>query len=173
MDGYVKRLDYACVNNLPAPGTPGGLPRYIQSAGCKLGTEGGQSYASGRFSLRWDATDRFSLDVTGSITNDNSESQPSVLVRADNHSGSNIPIMFQGFGPPVPNPAFDPTATTQVPIYYDNNRNGTYEAGIDVPFDSRFVTGGTYKNYSTYINDGKSTPSPLFQGGNSTRDIAL
>jgi len=173
MDGYVTRVDYACEHHLPPPGQPGGLPTYIQSAGCKLGTEGGQSYASGRFSLRWDATDRFSLDVTGSITNDNSESQPSVLVRADNHSGSNIPIMFQGFGPPVPNPAFDPTATTQVPIYYDNNRNGTYEAGIDVPFDSRFVTGGTYKNYSTYINDGKSTPSPLFQGGNSTRDIAL
>jgi len=173
MDGYVTRLDYACVNHLPRPGQPGGLPTYIQSAGCKLGTEGGQSYASGRFSMRWDASDKFSVDVTASITNDNSESQPSVLVAASNHSGSNIPIMFQGFGPPSPNPAFDPTASTLVPIYYDNNRNGTFEAGIDVPFDSRFVTGGKYINYSTYINDGKSTPSPLFQGGNPTRDIAL
>jgi iron complex outermembrane receptor protein len=27
------------------------------------------------------------------------------------------------------------------------------------------VTGGTYHNYATYINDGQSTPSPLFQGG--------
>jgi len=184
MDGYVKRLDYACVNNLPAPGTPGGLPRYIQSAGCKLGTEGGQSYASGRFSLRWDATDRFSLDVTGSITNDNSESQPSVLVAADSHAGSSFPWISPNgpvtppFASPVPNnPTFiaagGPPGSTQVPIYYDNNRNGTFESGIDVPFDSRFVTGGKYVNYSTYINDGKSTPSPLFQGGSPTANIGL
>ncbi len=93
MDGYVTRLDYACVNHLPPPGQPGGLPTYIQAAGCKLGTEGGQSYASGRFSMRWDATDRFSLDVTGSITNDNSESQPSVLVAADSHAGSSFPMV--------------------------------------------------------------------------------
>jgi iron complex outermembrane receptor protein len=173
MDGYVTRLDYACVHQLPRPGQPGGLPTYTQEATCQLGTEGGQSFASGRFSMRWDATDKFSIDVTASITNDNSESQPSVLVAAGNHSGSNVPITFQGFGPPVPNPAFDPTATTPVPIYYDNNGNGTFEAGIDVPFDSRFVTGGKYYNYSTYINDGKSTPSKLYQGGNPGRDTAL
>src|SRR5262245_26827170 len=86
MDGYVTRLDYACANHLPPPGTPGGLPTYIQAAGCKLGTEGGQSFASGRFSMRWDPTDKFSVDVTASITNDNSESQPSVLVAADSHA---------------------------------------------------------------------------------------
>ena len=54
---------------------------------------------------------------------------------------------------------------TFVPIYFDNNGNGTYEAGTDVAFDNRFATGGTYTNYATYINDGRSTPSPLFQGG--------
>ena len=102
MDGYVTRVDYACQNHLPRAGQPGGLPTYIQAASCKLGTEGGQSYASGRFSMRWDATDRFSVDVSASIMNDNSESQPSVLVAAGNHSGSSFPIMFQGFGPPVP-----------------------------------------------------------------------
>ena len=60
-----------------------------------------------------------------------------------------------------------------MPIYYDNNRNGTFDPGIDVPFDSRFVTGGKYMNYSTYINDGKSTPSPLFQGGVANANTAL
>ena len=61
-----------------------------------------------------------------------------------------------------------------MPIYfYDNNHNGTFEAGIDVPFDKRFVTGGKYINYSTYINDGKSTPSPLFQGGTPGANTAV
>src|SRR5690349_38846 len=110
MDGYVTRLDYACANHLPLPGQPGGLPTYAQTAGCTLGTEGGQSYAAGRLGLRWDASDNFSVDIAASIVNDNSESQPGVLVAAFPHSGSSFPIMFQGFGPPVDNPAFDPTA---------------------------------------------------------------
>jgi iron complex outermembrane receptor protein len=75
-------------------------------------------------------------------------------------------------GPAVPpfasaavnNPTFDPNAGGTIPSYYDNNGNGTYQAGIDVAYDSRFVTGGRFVNYATYINDGSSTPSPLFQG---------
>ena len=133
--------------------------------------------------MRWLPTDTFSVDVTASITNDNSESQPSVLVAADTHAYSsfpwytpNGPVPFPPFASDVPNnPSFlDGAAggvfgSTQVPIFYDNNRNGTFEPGVDVPFDSRFVTGGKYINYSTYINDGKSTPSPLFQERQSDR----
>ncbi|HVS23618.1 MAG TPA: TonB-dependent receptor plug domain-containing protein, partial [Gammaproteobacteria bacterium] len=104
MDGYVTRLDFACQNHLPAPGQPGGLPTYAQAAGCKLGTEGGQSYASGRFGMRWNATDKFTLDVTASITNDNSESQPSVLVAASSHAYSSFP-WYSPNGPSFgPNP---------------------------------------------------------------------
>jgi iron complex outermembrane receptor protein len=164
-DGYVTRLDYACANGLPRPGTAGGLPTFAPSFGCELGKEGGQSYTSGRLSLRWVPSDTVELNFATSLVNDDSESQPGVLIRAANHSGSSIPIMFQGFGPPVPNPAFDPTASTLVPIFFDNNGNGTYQAGIDVAYDNRFATGGTFHNYATYINDGLSTPSPLFQGG--------
>jgi len=177
MDGYVDRLDYACQNHLPAPGTPGGLPTYAESYGCKLGTEGGQSYAAGRFALGWDATDNFSLNFAASIVNDNSESQPGVLVAAADHSGSSFPWISPN-GPVVPpfasdvpnNPTFVPGAGSQVPIYYDNNGNGTYDPGVDVAYDSRFVTGGQYYNYATYINDGASTPSPLFQGGTRGAD---
>jgi iron complex outermembrane recepter protein len=173
MDGYVTRLDYACANRLPRPGTPGGLPTYAQSFGCELGTEGGQSYASGRFALRWEASEKLSVDLAASAVNDDSESQPGVLVFAADHSGSNFPWLSPN-GPVTPpfasqvpnNPAFNPvTGSTSVPIYYDNNGNGTFEANVDVPYDGRFVTGGTYTNYSTYINDGASTPSPFFQGG--------
>ena len=183
IDGYVTRLDYACVNGLPPPGTPGGLPTYAPSFGCVLGEEGGQSYASGRLGLRWEPSDNLEVNLTASIVNDDSESQPGVLVAAADHSGSNWPWLSPNgpsFNPADPftclgiepwagcalnNPTFSPTSSTQVPIYHDNNGNGTFEAGVDVPFDSRFVTGGSYINYATYINDGSSTPSPLFQGG--------
>ena len=86
-DGYVDRLDFACANDLPAPGNPGGLPTYAPSVGCKLGTEGGQSYTAGRFGLRWVATDDFEVNIAASIVNDDSESQPGVLVAAKDHSG--------------------------------------------------------------------------------------
>src|SRR5262245_13391796 len=172
MDGYVNRLDYACTHGLPRPGTPGGLPLYSQTFGCDLGTEGGQSYTTGRLALRWEASDNFSVDIAASIVNDDSESQAGVLVAAKDHSGSNFPWLSPN-GPVTPpfasqipnNPTFDPNAGGTVPTFFDNNGNGTFQAGIDVPYDSRFVTGGTYQNYATYVNDGTSTPSPLFQGG--------
>ena len=170
-DGYIKRYDYACVNQLPPPGTPGGLPTYVPGLGCKLGTEGGQSYTSGRLALRWVVSDKIDLNIAASIVNDKSESQPSLLVAAKDNSGSNFPWLSPNgpvtppFASPIPNnPTFSPFSGSTVPIFYDNNGDGVYDAG-DIPFDSRFVTDGTYANYATYINDGKSTPSPLFQGG--------
>src|SRR5690606_40630637 len=75
-DGYVTRLDYACANNLPPPGTPGGLPTYAQAFGCELGKEGGQSYAAGRLGLRWVVNDDVELNFVASFVNDDSESQP-------------------------------------------------------------------------------------------------
>jgi iron complex outermembrane receptor protein len=182
IDGYVTRLDYACANRLPPPGQNGGLPTYAQAFGCELGTEGGQSYVSGRLGLRWVASDNFEVNVSASIVNDDSESQPGVLIQTKTGAGSNFPWVSPNgpsFGPDpftcigiepwagcaLNNAAFNPNAAGQVPIFFDNNNNGTFEAASDVPYDSRFVTGGTYHNYATYINDGQSTPSPVFQGG--------
>jgi iron complex outermembrane receptor protein len=189
-DGYVTRLDYACANGLPRPGTPGGLPTYAPSFGCELGKEGGQSYTSGRLSLRWVPSDTVEVNFATSMVNDDSESAPGVLIQASDHSGSNFPWLAPNgpsFGPnpfvctgaepwadcALNNTAFSGTASTSVPIFFDNNGNGTYQAGIDVPYDNRFATGGTFHNYATYINDGLSTGSPLFQGGTSGADTDL
>ena len=179
-NGYITRYDYACVNNLPPPGNPGGLPTYVPGLGCELGKEGGQSYTSGRLALRWVVSDKIEANIAATITNDHSESQPSVLVAAKDNSGSNFPWLSPNgpvtppFASPIPNnPTFSPFSGSTVPIFYDNNGNGAYDAGVDVPFDSRFVTGGTYTNYATYINDGTSTPSPLFQGGTPGANEAL
>jgi len=58
-----------------------------------------------------------------------------------------------------------------VPIYFDNNGNGFYDEGIDVTNGPHFVTGGTYINYSTYIDDGRSHPHPWWQGGQPGENI--
>jgi iron complex outermembrane receptor protein len=164
-DGYVKRLDYACEHRLPPPGTPGGLTSYVPtqlgSGGCILGTEGGQNMTAGRVSLRWLPSDNFTVNFAMNIVNDKSESQPNVLIEAVDNSGSAVPVISSPTGP-VPSPAFNPESIALVPIFFDNNANGAYDEGIDIPYDDRFATGGTYTTYSTYINDGKSTPSPYY-----------
>jgi iron complex outermembrane receptor protein len=171
-DGYVTRLDYACANNLGPPGTAGGFPSYgpLASSGCALGKEGGQSFTAGRLSMRWLVSDKFEVNFSTNIVNDKSESQPSVLIEATDNSGSSVPVISPPTpGPPVLSPAFNPNSVSLVPIFFDNNGDGIYNAG-DVPYDNRFATGGTYYNYATYINDGRSTPSPLYQGGNPGLD---
>jgi iron complex outermembrane receptor protein len=174
-DGYVTRLDYACANNLPAPGNPGGLPTYAPAMGglgCELGKEGGQSMTAGRLSLRWVASDNFEVNFSANIVNDKSESQPNILIEAVDNSGTSVPVISSPTGP-VLSPAYNPNSVALVPIFYDNNGNGVYDVGIDIPYDDRFVTDGTYYNYATYINDGKSTPSPLYVGGNPGQDLSV
>ncbi len=55
-DGYVTRYDFACTH--PTLAATYNIPSYQDKTGCKLGTEGGKSYAGTRLSLRWLATER-------------------------------------------------------------------------------------------------------------------
>jgi iron complex outermembrane recepter protein len=74
-DGYITRYDYACTH----PGTP--IPTSVKQPGeCKLGTEGGKEYLAGRLALRWEPTDRISLDLVGDIVEDESEVGPTTLL---------------------------------------------------------------------------------------------
>ena len=90
------------------------------------------------------------MNFSTNIVNDKSEAQPSILLSARNMATQPDPI----------------------PIFFDNDGSGTYNIG-DIPYDSRFVTAGTYMNYSTYIDTGKSTPNPNFQGGVPGQNIDL
>ena len=148
-DGYVTSYDYACRNGTTAPYTPGGLPTYISGKDCELGKEGGQSMTAGRITLRWVPSDSFEVNFATNIVNDKSESAPNILIESRDMTGGTIPI------------------------YFDNDGDGIYTAGIDVPYDGRFATPGTYYNYSTYIDDGRSTPNPTRQGGNPGMDLQL
>ena len=74
-DGYITRYDYACTH----PGTP--IPTSAKQPGdCKLGTEGGKQYLAGRLALRWQPTDRITLDVVGDLIEDDSEVGPTTLL---------------------------------------------------------------------------------------------
>ena len=74
-DGYITRYDYACTH----PGTP--IATSAKQPGeCKLGTEGGKQYLAGRLALRWEPTDRITLDVVGDLIEDDSEVGPTTLL---------------------------------------------------------------------------------------------
>jgi iron complex outermembrane receptor protein len=66
-DGYFDRLDYACANNIPS----GSTQRTVRD--CKLGTQGGMSTVTGRFTLSWNATDNINDTLIADIAQDNSE----------------------------------------------------------------------------------------------------
>ena len=73
-DGYITRYDYACTH----PGTA--IPTSAKQNDCKLGTEGGKQYLAGRLALRWQPTDRVTLDVVGDVIEDDSEVGPTTLL---------------------------------------------------------------------------------------------
>ena len=141
-DGWLRDSPRLCVREtgLPRPGTPGGLPTYAQTFGCELGTEGGQSYTSGRLSLRWEASD----NVLDRRRGQHRQRRFGVAAgRARGRQGSlrvELPVALAEraghaavrFDRCPNNPTFNPTAGGTVPIFFDNNGNGTYQAGIDV-----------------------------------------
>ena len=64
-DGYLDRLDYACVT--------GTSPSKRLGGSCKIGSEGGQNTITGRASLRWIASDRIEDTLTADVIDDTSE----------------------------------------------------------------------------------------------------
>ena len=72
-DGYVDRLDYACLH------PDSGLVAVADGASCKLGTEGGKSVSAGRLALRWIASDDVEVNVAADFVRDMSEVGASVV----------------------------------------------------------------------------------------------
>jgi iron complex outermembrane receptor protein len=76
-DGYVTRYDYACTH----PGS--NLPSQEVGNGCTLGHDGDQHVSNGRLALRWIATDKLEVNLSGSVTEDNSGVQANTLLKVD------------------------------------------------------------------------------------------
>jgi len=72
VDGFFKRLDYSCVNGVPAPGGAFASP----ADKCVIGTEGGQNIYAVRGALRWTPSDRIENNLIADFTEDRSETSP-------------------------------------------------------------------------------------------------
>lgn len=155
-DGYVTSYDWACRHNLKDPTQPGFVPSLmtIGTENCELAKEGGQSMTAGRVSLRYMPSDNFEINFATNLVNDKSPSQASVL-----YTARDMAVLHGGIPNYFDNPAAGGTA-------------GVYDYGIDVPYDGRFITAGTYMNYATYVDTGLNTPDPNLQGGVPGLNIA-
>jgi iron complex outermembrane receptor protein len=115
------------------PSTAGSLPvQQLGQGNCIVGKEGGVDVKGARAQLRWVPSSNFEDNFTGDIYDDSSEAAAEVML--------------------VANPAIAPAlagfnASTIVPKY-------------GIPYDSRFVTAGTYKTYSSFYDPWTGTAYP-------------
>ena len=97
VDGYMKRIDFACAN-------PTGSQANTQIAvqpGCKLGTEGGEDVDALRVALRWIASDTVEDNFIADATRDRSEVPALKLLYSANaqHVGTAAgPLLVPGGG---------------------------------------------------------------------------
>ena len=95
-DGFVKRLDYACMHPDDPEVVSGAIPRGNSGPDCKMGTLGGQSMAALKGALRWLPTDNLEINITADTTHDTSESQAAVLLAAHGN-GTITPVSTIGY----------------------------------------------------------------------------
>ena len=99
-DGYVTRLDYACVHPNDPYVVSGAIGRGNGGPDCKIGTLGNQDMTALRFSARWTPNENLEVNLIGDWTDDNSETQADTLLRA----GEIIPgASLAYFGAPYDN----------------------------------------------------------------------
>jgi iron complex outermembrane receptor protein len=115
------------------PATAGTLPeQQLGQGNCVVGKEGGVDVKGARAQLRWVPSDGFEDNFTADVYDDNSQAAAEVML--------------------VANPALAPAlagfnASTLIPKY-------------GIPYDSRFVTAGTYTTYSSFFDPNTGTAYP-------------
>ena len=130
-DGYMKILDFACVN----PSLAGNLKPATFAPGCKIGELGGDDVQVGRVALRFLATDRLELNLAADLTDDHGQ-------------GPADKVIAEALPP-------NPTGTPGVPGTQISNAlllfsNAASIPLYGVPLDSRFVTNSPYTTYNSY-----------------------
>lgn len=151
-DGYQDVIDFACAN----PSQAGTLPPRATGPGCKLRTYGGEDVQAARLSLRIVPSDRWEINLTGQLIEDNSELQADTLLAVDTGSGTVAVFQDGGVGTMTAAEAIGLNSAGGV------NGGGGVLAGLwnlrvnqptfGIDWDSRFITGDLYKQYGTYTN---------------------
>jgi iron complex outermembrane receptor protein len=160
-DGYVKDLNFECVNpsfqataintnpgagDALVPGTYSTLQGFpTQTTKCVLGDEGGLGSAAGRIAIRWLATDKLEMNLIGDLANANNEHPAETLG-------------YAGPGPLVGNASALTAGSPVVGV-------PTTTPGYVLPYNQNLVPEIIPKNfYSSYANFCLPTPSPVGNG---------
>ena len=136
-DGYMKLLDYVCVNG---PGSLGNIKSAVGATsqdGCVADHLGSEGVDSGRAAVRWLASDRFEVNVIADYTRQRQEAP------TDKYSFIADPITMPGFQ----------SLWIGVP-------QALYGPGV--LYDERFVTTSPYTSYARYgvmATDGRNVPN--------------
>lgn len=145
-DGYVTRYDYACTH----PGTPIQSDLPGPSEDCKLGTEGGKEYMAGRLALRWEPTERVSVDIIGDLVEDNSE--PGAYT-----------LLFVGQSAP---PGTVIPGAPNTPNYFLNGVQFSSDFVPYSPYGSQYATDpftdSPYVSYENFVDKAPRDGSPPF-----------
>jgi iron complex outermembrane receptor protein len=177
-DGYVKRIDFACVN----PALAGNLRPATTAAGCQVGTEGGENESSLRAALKWRATDNLTFVLRGELFDDRSEAGAvTTLVQNPPPPGSPTDLYNQLFALPmvglaISSPAFttqDPfksyssytnpgTGYTVAPINHEFFRSLALTTEWDSPAGVRVKNIVAYQKYRSEFANTDGTPLPTF-----------
>ncbi len=130
MNGYVRRIDFACAN----PGEAGNLKPATTAPGCQVGTEGGHNTVLLHAALKWWVNEDLTVVLRGDLLDDRSE------------AGAEDTLIQN---PPEPgSPAAQYDQYVSLPLY-----------GISAS-NPEFVTGNPYTSYSTYTNPGTGYTVP-------------
>jgi iron complex outermembrane recepter protein len=143
-DGYMKLLDYVCVNGA------GSLGNIQPAAGSKNGGTcvtdhlGSEGVTAGRVALRWIATDKVDVNLVGDYTRQRQEAP------TDKYTYIADPKAFPG-----------PNGIDGVlPQFWVNTPQQAFGAGV--LYDQRFVTDSPYTSYARYGTspiDGRFVPN--------------
>jgi iron complex outermembrane recepter protein len=126
-DGYFNLLDYICMHPQDANKGTVGLKPQTTSPGCQAGTEGGDDSRLMRAKLRWLAADDIEVKLSGSLLDDQGESNPDKLVYV------------------LPNAAASAKAGSSLGLF----NSLVYQPLFGLPIDQRFLTGShSYTSYA-------------------------
>lgn len=179
-DGYVTRLDYACLN----PENIGKILPLTNSATCKLGTEGGSNDTYARVALKWLANDALTVRLSADTTQNNDEIVPEVPLIITNYPGSdlalfNTKVAVPVYGVPVTaafiakDPYTNYASLTNQPLgltFSPENPQKTWDVVGKVDWNPgdgvHFTSISGYHNLRGTISEYKDGPIPINMIGN-------
>ena len=161
-EGYVKRLDFGCVNPPgsalnPSDATHTAIPRTLPSGSdCVLDKEGEVNFQAMRGQLRWRPTSTIDVNIIADYTHDDRAQAGSVLL---DRSVNGVRVSPNFNGAVGPRPAdIDP---------FTPNLAGGGVNPNNIPLDTRFLC-GPYCNYASFTSLADGT-QPFAQGNGRSK----